>query len=70
MQCTFKPNHFIRHYVERTGPCDKISKKERQKKLILFIYKSLPNKHKSIVGHTRFLKQDKLYKYVTYHLDN
>lgn len=64
-----KPNHTIRHIIEKTGPYSKISKNGRMKKMIIFLYKTLPNKHKKILGHTLYLKKDPIFKYVSKHLN-
>ena len=65
MDTLIKPVHNIRHVIEKTGPYSNISKNERIKKLILFLYKTLPNKHKKILGHTIYLKKDPIFIYVS-----
>jgi len=64
-----KPTHTIRHIVEKTGPYSNISENERIKKMFFFLYKTLPNKHKKILGHTLFLKKDPIFKYVSNHIN-
>ncbi len=64
-----KPNHTIRHIVEKTGPYSNISENERMKKIILFLYKTLPNKHKKILGHTLYLKKDPIFRYVSNYIN-
>lgn len=64
-----KPNHTIRHVIEKTGPYLNIHKNERKKKLILFLYQTLPDKHKKILGHTLYLKKDPIFKYVSKHIN-
>ena len=69
MKNFLKPNHSIRHVIEKTGPYSKISKNERMKKMIIFLYETLPNKHKKILGHTLYLKKDPIFKYVSKHIN-
>ena len=69
MKNFLKPNHSIRHVIEKTGPYSNISESIRIKKLMVFLYVTLSNKHKKILGHVRYLKKDPIFRYVSNHIN-